>query len=147
MSAQLTDQEKAALAAEPIGGGIPKPQRVESQSVEVEDFAEVERALDPVLTLRDGTEIPVPKIEAKTVMKMFRLSASVMDDNAEAALRLVDYADLMDTFAKAVDDDRLSDLPIEEFLEVYGDFFTILVRKLGKVKTGNPKAIVKAPRR
>ncbi len=115
------------------------------QSVEVEDYAEVERALDPVLTLRDGTKIPVPKIEAKRVIKIFRLAAAVADETAELALRLVDYADLLEEFSNAVGDERLADLDINEFLEMFADFFGILVRKLGKRK-GNQKASVRAPR-
>ena len=115
------------------------------QSVETADFAEVEQAFNPILTLPDGTTITVPKIEAKIVMKLFRLSASVMDEAAEPALRLVDYADLMEEFTKAVGDDRVAELPIEDFLDLYRDFFAILVRKLGKGK-GNQKASVRVPR-
>ncbi len=117
----------------------------EEPSVEVSDYAEVEQALDPVLTLRDGTKIPLPKIEAKRVIKIFRLAAAVSDKKAELALRLVDYADLLDEFSHAVGDDRVAELPIEEFLDLYRDFFEILVRKLGKGK-GTQKASVRVPR-
>ncbi len=118
---------------------------IKEPSVEVSDYAEVEQALDPVLTLRDGTKIPVPKIEAKRVIKMFRLAAAVADETAELALRLVDYADLLDEFSHAVGDERLADLDIDEFMALFSDFFGILVRKLGKGK-GNQKASVRVPR-
>ncbi len=103
-------------------------------SVTTADFEEVEKALDPTLTLRDGTEIPVPHIQAKRVISLFRLSASIMDEKRPAAQRLVDYADLLEQFADAVGDDRLLELDIDEFMEVYGAFFAILVRSLGKAK-------------
>lgn len=104
----------------------------QDMSVEAADFAEVEQALTPVLKLRNGDEIPVPPIQAKVVIKMFRLSASVLDEDRPNALRLVDFADLMSEFTEAIGDERLGELETDEFMEVYGDFFGILVQSLGK---------------
>lgn len=112
--------------------------QVQAAKIEREELRSVTAALKPVLTLPDGSELPIPKIEAIKVIELMEDAATVDDVTVDMNDRLRAHARLMRTFHEIMGDDRLLHLDIEDFGRVFADFFVQMHKRMARSAAGSP---------